>query len=116
MALAMSSALASFAQSDLEVMAKRVDQNQAEIVAALRKIGCRVLSLAPLGKGAPDLLVASPKRRLCLLEVKRPGERLTRFQEVFFIHWFGVPLDLVDGVEKALWYVRWVDRQLPVRR
>ena len=36
----------------------RVDKNHQEIVEAFRKLGCSVLSLAPLGRGIPDLLVA----------------------------------------------------------
>ena len=36
----------------------RIDKNHPEIVAAFRKLGCSVLSLAPLGRGIPDLLVA----------------------------------------------------------
>lgn len=50
--------------------AARVDANHTAIVEALRKVGCQVLSLAAVGKGCPDLLVCSPKRRLFLLEVK----------------------------------------------
>lgn len=37
--------------------AARTDANHAEIVAALRKVGCYVESLAALGGGVPDLLV-----------------------------------------------------------
>jgi len=36
----------------------RIDANHNEIVQAFRKLGCSVFSLAPLGKGIPDLLVA----------------------------------------------------------
>lgn len=39
--------------------AARVDANQAEIVAALRRAGCSVQSLAAVGNGVPDLLVGS---------------------------------------------------------
>lgn len=38
--------------------AAKIDSNQTEIVEALRKIGCFVQSLATIGKGCPDLLVA----------------------------------------------------------
>lgn len=37
--------------------AARIDANQAAIVAALRRAGCYVQSLASVGKGCPDLLV-----------------------------------------------------------
>ena len=36
----------------------RVDKNHSEVVEAFRKMGASVLSLAPLGRGIPDLLVA----------------------------------------------------------
>jgi hypothetical protein len=42
-------------------MSKRVDDNQKEIVRGLRAVGAEVLSLANLGKGAPDLLVCFRK-------------------------------------------------------
>jgi len=35
----------------------RVDRNQADIVDALRRVGCSVQSLAAVGSGCPDLLV-----------------------------------------------------------
>jgi len=31
--------------------ARRVDQNHAEVVAALRKIGCEVMDLSRVGQG-----------------------------------------------------------------
>lgn len=51
--------------------AAKVDANQSEIVAALEKAGASVTSLAAVGKGVPDLLVAY---RGCwyLLEIKNP--------------------------------------------
>jgi hypothetical protein len=54
------------------VSAKRVDANQATIVAVLRQVGCSVLDLSPIGKGCPDLLVGRAGR-LFLLEVKNPA-------------------------------------------
>ena len=36
----------------------RIDKNHPEVVEAFRKLGASVLSLAPLGRGIPDLLVA----------------------------------------------------------
>ena len=49
--------------------AAKIDANHGDIVEALRGIGCSVLSLAPLGKGAPDLLVGYWGRNT-ILEVK----------------------------------------------
>ena len=39
--------------------AAKVDNNQKEVVAELRKLGLSVQSLAPLGGGVPDLLVGT---------------------------------------------------------
>ena len=39
-------------------MAKKIDASQPLIVRELRRAGCFVQSLADLGKGVPDLLVA----------------------------------------------------------
>ena len=47
----------------------KVDANQSEIVAALRKAGAHVQSLAAIGHGCPDLLV-SHRNKWHLLEVK----------------------------------------------
>lgn len=47
----------------------RVDANQAEIVSALRAIGCFVQSLASVGHGCVDLLVAY-RGRWFAVEVK----------------------------------------------
>lgn len=48
---------------------RRVDDNQVEIVKALRKIGAEVTHLHTLGKGVSDLLV-SFRQRWLVLEVK----------------------------------------------
>jgi len=37
--------------------AAKVDANQSEVVAKLRALGATVQSLAPLGRGCPDLLI-----------------------------------------------------------
>ena len=37
--------------------AAKVDDNQAEIVATLRYVGCSVTSLASIGRGCPDIVV-----------------------------------------------------------
>jgi hypothetical protein len=50
--------------------ARRCDTNHSAIVKALRACGCSVQSLAPLGRGCPDLLVGHNGRDL-LIEVKR---------------------------------------------
>ena len=49
----------------------QIDENQPEIVAALRAAGASVQILSAVGRGCPDLLVGFAGRNL-LLEVKYP--------------------------------------------
>lgn len=97
--------------------AAKIDGTQTEIVAALRQVGCKVLSLAACGKGVPDLLVLPPfviyhDRDWCedcdrpvlpyLLEVKNlsgRGNKLTPDQVKFHAEW---PVTVVTSVEEAL--------------
>jgi hypothetical protein len=86
--------------------AARIDRNQAEIVAALRKVGATVHSLAPLGSGCPDLLCGF-KRATFLLELKDgqkpPSAReLTPDQIQWHMNWRGGPCQVVTSVEEAL--------------
>ncbi len=37
-------------------LVRKVDDNQKEIVAALRRLGYSVLSIATIGKGCPDIM------------------------------------------------------------
>lgn len=80
--------------------AAKIDQNQTEIVKALRKVGCSVLSLAPIGKGAPDLL-AGYRGKNVLIEVKRPKGKLNDQQQEFKAAWRG-DLCVVRSVDEAL--------------
>ena len=85
--------------------AARVDENQAEIVAALRQIGASVQSLASVGCGCPDLLIGL-RGRNCLLEIKNPKQdashrRLTPDEEGFLKCWRG-QYAVVMTVEQAI--------------
>lgn len=73
--------------------AAKVDRNQAEIVEALRAIGCSVQSLAAVGVGCPDLLVGY-RGVNWLIEVKdgdKPpsARKLTHDQEIWHFAWRG---------------------------
>lgn len=57
----------------------KVDANHAGVVAALRSIGCSVQSLAAIGKGCPDLLVARGGL-MWLMEVKDGDKAASRIQ------------------------------------
>jgi len=48
---------------------KRVDNNQVQIVKALRDMGCTVEHLHAVGKGCPDIVVGFKGKNL-LLEIK----------------------------------------------
>jgi hypothetical protein len=63
------------------------DANQAEIVAALEKIGCSVVSLHRVGN-IPDLLVGRAKCNW-LMEVKTAKGRLNDDQKEFHSSWRG---------------------------
>lgn len=56
--------------------ARRVDENQAEIVRALEKIGAFVQPLYRVGQGCPDLAVAW-RQRWFFFEVKRDAKAKT---------------------------------------
>lgn len=80
-------------------MRHRFDNNQGEIVAALRAVGCSVyLIQRPL-----DLLIYSPKKQSYFLaDVKNPkGGKLTKAQKEFTSKWTG-PWYLLESVDDAL--------------
>lgn len=83
--------------------AARVDLNHTAIVKAFRSFGCAVLSLAPMGKGVPDLLVSLNSVNW-LVEVKSDAGKLTPDQERFLAWWRG-PVSVVRdlaGVETVV--------------
>ena len=85
--------------------ANRIDDNQNDIVAALRKAGATVRVISQ-GEGIPDLLVGFMGETI-LLEVKDgnkpPSARtLTDAEKKFFDDWRGGLLVIVESVEDAL--------------
>lgn len=86
--------------------ARKVDDNQEEIVRALRKVGATVQSIARVGDGCPDLLVGY-RRQTYLLEVKDPTQppskrRLTEHEATWHRLWTGLPVRIVESAEDAL--------------
>lgn len=82
----------------------KVDGNHAEVVKALREAHVAVKSLAPMGKGYPDLLCAV-RSYTCLVEVKAPGEDLNAAQVEFIQTWPGdvwVVYNAVEAVERVI--------------
>ncbi len=80
--------------------ASRVDTNHAEIVAALRQVGCSVLSLAALGGGVPDLLVAKGGTTV-LIEIKHRKGKLNKLQKEWHDRWNGA-VHVVNNPQAAL--------------
>lgn len=85
--------------------AARIDSNQPEIVAALRKIGCAVQHLHAVGSGCPDLLVSRAGRTVCF-EVKDPNQppskrKLTDDEAIWFGNWRGEAY-VIETAEQAI--------------
>lgn len=95
--------------------AARVDENQSEIVAALRYAGASVLLLHQVGGGCPDILVGlSRECQRCglestynyLVEIK-DGEKvlskqkLTPDEQEFFDNWRG-QVEVARSIDEAL--------------
>jgi Holliday junction resolvase len=85
--------------------ARRVDENQGDIVKALRACGATVRVITQ-GDGIPDLLVGY-KGYTILMEVKdgnKPpsARKLTDAENEFFEKWTGGALVVVNSVEEAL--------------
>lgn len=85
--------------------AAKIDDNQRDIVSALRQAGCSVQSLAGVGKGCPDLVVGFRDRNF-LIEIKdgskSPSKRkLTQDEQNFHSMWKG-HLAVVENVDEAL--------------
>lgn len=88
--------------------AAKVDANQPEIVAALRKAGAGVCDLSSMGEGCPDLLV-SYRGKWALLEVKdgkKPpsARKLTSDQEKWHAA-HHAPVHVVKSEDEALWAI-----------
>ncbi len=85
--------------------ARRVDDNQTEIVDALRACGA-VVRVISQGNGIPDLLVGY-RGYTILMEVKDGNKvpsarKLTEAEQKFFDEWCGGMLVVVNNVEEAL--------------
>lgn len=85
--------------------AAKVDENQSEIVKALRKLGASVADTSRMGQGFPDL-VCGFRGNNYLIEVKNekqpPSKRkLTDDEKRFHDGWCG-SVHVVETVEQAI--------------
>lgn len=83
----------------------RTDANHVKIVKALRDARCSVVSLAPLGSGVPDLLVARCGV-MWLIEVKDgtkpPSQRRLTPDQLEWISKWKAHVYVVESVGEAL--------------
>lgn len=84
-------------------MPKRTDNNQQEIVKALRKMGAAVLHTHTLGGGAPDLIV-SFRGRSHLVEIKRGHKKLNKLQLAFHDSWHS-RIYILRSVDEAVQFM-----------
>jgi len=66
----------------------RVDENQRDIIAAIRKLGATAEPIHQLGDGRPDVLFGY-RGRSGTLEVKAPGGKLTEREKEWADEWRG---------------------------
>ena len=87
--------------------ASKIDANHTEIVDCFRKLGCSVLSLAAMGKGVPDLLVAT-NGITWLVEVKSGKSKENDLQLEWAENWQGARALVRDtqGVETVVKLMR----------
>ncbi len=76
------------------------DENQTDIVDALRSVGATVLDLADVGRNCPDIL-AGYKGVNYLMEIKTATGKLTPGQAEFIKEWRGLSVAVVRTVDEA---------------
>jgi hypothetical protein len=85
--------------------AARVDGNQADIVGALRKVGCSIQHIHTIGGGCPDILVGRNRRNWIfeLKDDKQPPNkrRLTPAEQRWHDEWRG-EVHIIENIEQAL--------------
>jgi Holliday junction resolvase len=85
--------------------ARKIDDNQNEIVKMLRRIGCSVAITSMVGKGFPDIICAFRGKNF-LFEIKdgnksESRKRLTPDEEKFFNTWQG-QISKVESFDEIL--------------
>lgn len=85
--------------------AHRLDRNHAELTRAFEKLGCTVLSLAGLGKGAPDALIGFAGLCICVEykdAQKPPSARKLTPDEIKFRHGWTGGYRIVETTDQVL--------------
>lgn len=82
--------------------AKKVDENQKQIVKAFRDMGATVFHLHEVGKGCPDILLGY-KGNTILVEIKRDAKAtFTAAQIEFMAKWQGSKVIRINNVDEAI--------------
>jgi len=89
--------------------AAKVDDNQKDIVRALRAMGASVCSLSAVGQGCPDLLVGY-RHKNYLFEVKNKGglDKTTPAQDRWLEGWNGQWHLIYDAEEAISVMTSWI--------
>lgn len=85
--------------------AKRVDDNQKQIVNQLRQLGATVRHLHMVGDGLPDIVVGYRKKNF-LIEIKdfkktKSQKKLTEDEQEFFNTWKG-QVDICETLDEII--------------
>lgn len=85
--------------------AKRVDDNQKQIVKQLRQLGMSVRHLHMVGDGLPDIIIGYRKQNF-LIEIKdhkkiKSQKKLTKDEQDFFDTWKG-QVDKCETLDEIL--------------
>lgn len=95
--------------------ARRKDGNQKEIEQTLTDAGIPWFDTSRQGDGFPDL-VAAPSGVWHILEIKLPGEDLTRAERTFHEKFKGAPLHIVHDGQHALYCMGVIDSYEPTQQ
>ena len=79
---------------------KKVDNNQTQIVKALRDMGCTVQHLHEVGKGCPDIIVGF-KARNFLLEIKDGDKKVLTPDQVNWHKLWKGQVNVVTSIDDA---------------
>jgi rhamnose utilization protein RhaD (predicted bifunctional aldolase and dehydrogenase) len=89
--------------------AKRVDENQKQLIHTFIALGASVLNLSRVGQGCPDLLIGY-KNKSILVEIKKDSKStFTEPQIKFMQEWRGGTVSRIDSVDAAIRLIKMLD-------
>ncbi len=89
-------------------LAKRIDQNQTEIIETLRLLGCSVANTSRMGMGFPDIVIGLNGKNY-LIEIKNgskppSAQALTSPEKRFHQFWRG-QITVIKSTKEAIEFV-----------